>query len=132
MVEPLASFLAPDPQVQAETIRYLGYNMAAMPFLLAAMILGGAFTGAGATLYQTIISGGSSWLIRLPLAYLLGHVLLKSSTGIWMAMFISMAVQSMVMLYFYQFKEWHKFSMRNGKRNKTGSDKECAFQPSSK
>ena len=132
VVEPLAAFLAPDPLVQAETVRYLGYNMAAMPFLLAAMILGGAFTGAGATLYQTVISGGSSWLVRLPLAYLLGHVLLGSSSGIWMAMLISMVVQSLVMLYFYQFKDWHKFSMRNGKRIRPASEKECAFEPSAK
>jgi Na+-driven multidrug efflux pump len=106
--------------------------MAAMPFLLAAMILGGAFTGAGATIYQTIISGGASWLVRLPLAYLLGHILLRSSTGIWMAMLISMIVQSLIMLYFYQFKAWHRFSMRNGKRTRPAPEQECVFDTSNK
>jgi putative MATE family efflux protein len=132
VVEPLASFLAPDPQVQAETVRYLAYNMAAMPFLLAAMILGGAFTGAGATIYQTFISGGASWLVRLPLAYILGHLVLRSSTGIWMAMFISMVVQSMIMLYVYQFKAWHRFSMRSGKRIRPAPEQECIFDTSTK
>lgn len=68
--------------MQAEAVRYLAWNMAATPPLLAAMILGGAFTGAGATIYQAVIFGSAAWLVRLPLAYLLGHVVLQSANGL--------------------------------------------------
>lgn len=112
VVEPMAAFLAPDPEVQAEAIRYLGWNMAATPFLLAAMILGGAFTGAGATLYQAVIFGSAAWLVRLPLAYILGHEIYGSATGIWMAMFASVLVQCVTMLYFYHYKDWFRFTLR--------------------
>jgi putative MATE family efflux protein len=111
-IEPVASFIAPDPQVKMEAINYLKYNMAAMPFLLPAIILGGALTGAGATIYQMVVMGTSAWLVRIPLAYFLGHIYLEQATGVWLAMFLSMVFQAGLMLYFYQFKDWPKFAMR--------------------
>jgi multidrug resistance protein, MATE family len=115
-IEPIAVFIAPDPEVSLEAVNYLKYNMAAIPFLLVSMILGGALTGAGATFYQMIVMGSSAWLVRIPLAWYLGHVHMQEATGIWLAMFISMVVQAALMLYFYQMKDWTRFSMRKGRR----------------
>ena len=112
VIEPVIAFVAPDPDVQAEAIRYLAWNMAATPPMLAAMILGGAFTGAGATMYQAVIFGTAAWLVRLPLAYVLGHLVLKSANGVWMAMFASVLVQCATMLYFYHCKDWFRFTLR--------------------
>ena len=112
VIEPVTAFIAPDPQVQAEAVRYLAWNMAATPPLLAAMILGGAFTGAGATMYQAVIFGSAAWLVRLPLAYLLGHVVLQSAQGVWIAMFVSVLIQCGTMFYFYQYKDWYQFTLR--------------------
>ncbi len=116
VIDPIAAFIAPDPQVQAETVDYLMYNMAAIPFLLPAMILGGALTGAGATLYQMLVMGGAAWLVRIPLAYILGHLVIGEANGIWMAMFLSMVVQAASMIYVYQFQDWSKFAMRKKTR----------------
>ncbi|WP_028576484.1 MATE family efflux transporter [Desulfomicrobium escambiense] len=116
VVGPVTAFIAPDPEVQAEAVNYLAWNMTAQPPMLAAMILGGAFTGAGATMYQAIIFGTSAWLVRLPLAYVLGHVVLRSSDGVWMAMFASVLVQCGTMFYFYQFKDWFRFTLRKNRR----------------
>lgn len=112
VIEPVAAFIAPDAQVQAEAVRYLSWNMAATPFLVAAMILGGAFTGAGATLYQALIFGSSAWLVRLPLAYILGHLVLGRASGVWMGMFASVLIQCAAMFYVYQFKDWFRFALR--------------------
>ncbi len=116
VIEPVIAFVAPDPDVQAEAIRYLAWNMAATPPMLAAMILGGAFTGAGATMYQAVIFGTAAWLVRLPLAYVLGHLVLKSANGVWMAMFASVLVQCATMLYFYHYKDWYQFTLRKNRR----------------
>ncbi|MDO9584158.1 MAG: MATE family efflux transporter [Desulfomicrobium sp.] len=116
VIEPVIAFVAPDVEVQEEAIRYLAWNMAATPPLLAAMILGGAFTGAGATIYQAVIFGSAAWLVRLPLAYLLGHVVLQSASGVWMAMFASVLVQCGTALYYYQYKDWYKFTLRKDRR----------------
>ncbi len=112
VIEPVAGFIAPDPEVTQETINYLRYNMAAIPFLVIAMVLGGAFTGAGATLLQMLGMGASAWLIRLPLAYFLGHWVIQEATGVWMAMFFSMVIQAGIMLYLYQYRDWPGYAMR--------------------
>ncbi|WP_075352934.1 MATE family efflux transporter, partial [Desulfovibrio sp. DV] len=91
-----AAFLSPDPAVAAEAVSYLRYNVAAIPFTVAGLILIGAMTGAGATLYTMFVTGGSIWLVRLPVALYLGHSLLGRAEGVWISMFVSQAVQAMV------------------------------------
>lgn len=117
VIEPVIAFVTPDLEVQAEAIRYLAWNMAATPPLLAAMILGGAFVGAGATMYQAVIFGSAAWLVRLPLAYLLGHIVLQRAQGVWMAMFVSVLIQCATMLYFYHYRDWYRFTLRKSRRN---------------
>ncbi|WP_462323415.1 MATE family efflux transporter [Desulfoplanes sp.] len=119
-IEDIARFVAPDPAVNAVAVSYLHYNLAALPFVVVSMVLGGALSGAGATMYQMGVTGTSSWLIRLPLAWFLGHIFFKDAEGIWIAMFISMAIQSLAMLAVYQFAPWQRFAMRgNGRRKNT-------------
>ena len=88
----------------AQAVSYLKWNVLAVPFTLTSMILAGAFNGAGATLYNMLIMGGATWLLRLPLAYWLGHHALDDAEGIWIAMFVSQIGQSMILLYFFTFK----------------------------
>jgi multidrug resistance protein, MATE family len=111
-VEPIAVLLSSDPAVQFQIRDYLFYNILAIPFTVCNMILGGVMVGAGATFYNLCIFGVSAWLVRLPLAWLLGHVLWEAPTGVWVAMLVSQAVQALVMLYFFQFRPWHRFGMR--------------------
>jgi multidrug resistance protein, MATE family len=116
--EPIAAFIAPDPEVQRETVNYLRFNLVGIPFLLTAMILGGAFTGAGATLYQMMIFGSAAWLIRIPLAYGLGHHIVGTATGIWAAMLLSMVIQAALSLYVYRFLKWERYAMRGDRNNR--------------
>jgi MATE family multidrug resistance protein len=113
-----AAFLSPDPEVAAEAVSYLRYNVAAIPFTVAGLILIGAMTGAGATLYTMFVTGGSIWLVRLPLALYLGHSLLGRAEGVWISMFVSQAVQAMVCLGVYRFADWARFGMGGGKTRK--------------
>ncbi|QGY41281.1 MATE family efflux transporter [Pseudodesulfovibrio cashew] len=109
--------LTRDPAVAAQAVSYLKWNVLAIPFTLTSMILAGAFNGAGATLWNMFIMGGATWLLRLPLAYGLGHFVMKDAEGIWIAMFCSQIVQSSILLYVFTFKNWQRFAMikkRNG------------------
>ena len=107
----IAAFLAPDPQVQAECVSYLFWNILAIPFTLVSMVLAGAFNGAGATLYNLAVMGVSTWAVRLPLAWWLGHQVFAAATGVWISMLCSQGVQALAMLYFYSFRDWQRFSM---------------------
>lgn len=116
-VDRITDMLTVDPGVQAEMIRYLAYNMGAIPFTLTVMIMGGAFVGAGATLYNMAIFGGTVWLFRLPLAYALGHKVLGEATGVWMAQLASQFVQALIIVLIFRYGDWTRFAMA-GKRGK--------------
>ena len=106
-----AGLLAADPVVQAEAVSYLRYNLLAMPFMAVSMILAGAIGGAGATLYNMLAFGLSIWLVRLPVAWWLGHELWRSSSGVWMSMLVSQMAQAGLLLYIFEYKDWPRFAM---------------------
>ncbi|MFP4213250.1 MAG: MATE family efflux transporter [Desulfohalobiaceae bacterium] len=114
----LAGLLSPLPEVQAEIVNYLHFNILAIPFTATSLILGGVFIGAGATRYNMLAIGGTVWLVRLPLAFLLGHYILAQATGVWAAMLISQCVQASLMLYIFQRWDWYRFSMQARKMQK--------------
>jgi putative MATE family efflux protein len=118
-INPWVALLTRDSAVAVQAVSYLKWNMLAIPFTLTSMILAGAFNGAGATLYNMLIMGGATWALRLPLAYVLGHEVMDGAEGIWIAMFCSQIVQSSILFYFYNFKNWQRFAMikhRNGQK----------------
>jgi multidrug resistance protein, MATE family len=113
---PLAGFMASDPETAREAETFLRFSICAMPFLVVYMILGGAMAGAGATIYQLLVMSGTAWLIRIPLAWYLGHVHLQESTGIWWAMFISLVFQALLMAYLFQTRDWPAFAFGGRKK----------------
>ena len=124
IVDPVAGLLTSRLEVQQEIASYLHFNIAAIPFTATSMILGGVFLGAGATRYTMLAIGGTVWCVRLPLAFILGHLILGRATGAWAAMLISQVIQSLLMAYLFARKDWTRFSMQAMKREKktTGAD----------
>lgn len=110
--ENIAVFLAQDPATQEQIVSYLSYNLAGTPFSIASTIMGGIMTGAGATQYNLMIYGGTFWAVRLPLGYLLGHILWQNASGVFAAMVISQVIQTLLMLYVVAFRNWSRFAMR--------------------
>lgn len=127
----LARLLTPLSEVQSEIVNYLHFNILAIPFTATSLILGGVFIGAGATRYNMLAIGGTVWLIRLPLALLLGHYVLARATGVWAAMLISQCVQASLMLYIFQRKDWYRFSMQARKmlKKQPGANQHAAQFP---
>lgn len=116
--------LTRDPAVAAQAVTYLKWNMLAIPFTLTSMILAGALNGSGATMWNMFIMGGATWLLRLPLAYGLGHLFMQEAEGIWIAMLCSQIVQSSTLLYVYTFKNWQRFAMIKTRSVSNGAVKE--------
>lgn len=113
----IAGFIAPRAEVQAEAENYLVYNVLAIPFTLTTMILAGALAGAGATVYNLVGMGIGTWIVRLPLAYVLGHMVLRTATGVWISMLASQACQAAILFYIFTRKDWQRYAMsktRNG------------------
>jgi len=114
----LAEILSRQESVQAEILNYLYFNILAIPFTGTSLIIGGIFIGAGATRYNMLCVGGSVWGIRLPLAYVLGHVILSKAIGIWVAMLVSQFIQASFMFGILMYKDWTRFSMMARKLDK--------------
>lgn len=110
-IDPMARFLAPEPDVTIQAAVYLKYNIISIPFTVASMTLGGIMTGAGATIYNFWIYSSASWLVRLPVAYILGHLVLKDAEGVYIAMLVSQVFQSTTMFYIFMRRDWYRFSM---------------------
>lgn len=49
--------------------------------------------------------------VRLPLAFVSGHIIWQASEGVFMGMFISQLLQASVMLYIFQTRDWARFAM---------------------
>lgn len=120
VIYPVTAIIAPEQVILDEAVNYLYYNMLAIPFTLTSMIMAGALNGAGATLFNLFIFAITVWGCRLPLAYFLGHQVMHSPTGIWMAMLISQILQASIIFYTFSCRNWQKFSMIKRKRNNNG------------
>ena len=111
LIDPICAWLTPDPAVHAHARAYLRFNILSTPFTMTSMTLTGVMSGAGATLYGFIANGAGFWLVRLPLAYLLGHILWQTSSGVFFSMLVGQLAQSSLLLYIFERKDWPRFSM---------------------
>lgn len=106
----ITAFVSPDASVQAIAERYMVFNLIATPFTVTSMIMGGVFSGAGATVFSLLAFSVGTWLVRLPLAWYLGHVLLQSASGVFAAMLISQVVQAALCMYLFLRRNWYRFA----------------------
>jgi len=67
----------------------------------------GVINGSGHTLVTTVISLVSLWVVRVPFAYLLSH-LLVSVTGVWYAIAASFVASMLVSVTFYLSGYWKR------------------------
>lgn len=109
-VDDIAAFVSPDPAVAAVAKSYLVYNLLATPFTVTSMIMAGIFSGAGATLYSLTAFSTATWLVRLPLAWYMGHIVWEDASGIFIAMLCSQVVQAGICVYLFMRRDWYRFA----------------------
>ena len=100
-----------DPAVQAEIVAYLRFNIPSVPFTVASVVLAGVLGGAGATIYPMLAYGITIWLVRLPLAWYMGHVAWQSAEGVYLSMLVSQILQSSSLLWVVLRCNWTRFAM---------------------
>ena len=107
----ITSTVASDADVARHALTYLRFNICSTPFTMFSLILNGVMVGAGATKYNFFVNTASTWLVRLPLAYLLGHILWQNSSGVYFSMLISQMFLSSTLFYIFKCRNWTRFSM---------------------
>jgi MATE family multidrug resistance protein len=115
----VTAFVAPDPAVRAVAADYILFNLLGMPFSVTSVIMSGIFSGAGATIYSMAAFSAGTWLVRLPLAWYMGHVVWQDAAGVFAAMLVSQIVQSAVCLYCFFRRDWSGFASTAGRFNRS-------------
>jgi MATE family multidrug resistance protein len=111
----VTAFVAPDPSVRKVAADYILFNLLGMPFSVTSVIMSGIFSGAGATLYSMVAFSVGTWLVRLPLAWYMGHVVWQDAAGVFSAMLVSQIVQSAICLYCFFRRDWCGFASTAGR-----------------
>ena len=112
-ISDLAAFMSDDAMVQFYIAEYLKYNFLSTPFSIISTIFAGVMIGASAAHFNLLIFGLSFWVIRIPLAYALGHFVWGEATGVFVAMLISQVIQTALMLYVFYRVNWTKYALKH-------------------
>jgi len=102
----IMGFFTNEPEVIALGTMPLRVVGMVQPMLAASMIFTGALRGAGDTRFPMIVTGGSIWLVRLPLAYVLTLSLGWGLVGAWSAMALDFSLRGFVNFLRYRSGRW--------------------------
>ena len=106
----LSAFVSAESLAQHYTAQYLIFNLASTPFATASMVFGGVMIGARAAHFNLLIFGLCFWVVRIPLAFYLGHFVMMDASGIFLAMLLSQAVQAAAILWVFFHIDWTKYA----------------------
>ncbi|MDD4955054.1 MAG: MATE family efflux transporter [Candidatus Omnitrophica bacterium] len=102
----IAPLLSDNALVVGECVKYIYISLAFEPFMAWGIILGGGLNGAGDTKSVMLIVCGTLWLIRIPLAFILGISIGMGAIGVWWAMNASIFIQAVLMSIRYFRRKW--------------------------
>jgi Na+-driven multidrug efflux pump len=102
----IVGFFTNDPQVIELGILPLRMVGLIQPVLAATMIFAGGLRGAGDTRWPMVVTAGSIWLVRLPLAYLFAVVLDWGLLGAWSALAIDLSLRGLLNYLRFRSGRW--------------------------
>ncbi len=107
----IAILLEPNPKVVDEIVKYIYICMISEPFIALNLAMLGALNGAGDTKATMVYALINVWVLRIPLAYVLGILLGFHAIGIWCALNIGFIIQSILSTRRFMSKKWQKMVM---------------------
>ena len=107
----IAELLEPNPVVVNEIVKYIYICMIAEPFIALNLAMTGALNGAGDTKATMFYAMLNVWVLRLPLAYILGIALGFHAAGIWWALNSGFFLQSILSTRRFISKKWQKIEI---------------------
>lgn len=103
----------------AEFLRILAWSYVPFAFMFT---LGGVLRGAGDTTATMLITLGSLWFVRVPMAYYLSNATPLGVKGVWWAMVLSPIVGAILNYGYYRTGRWKRKVV-------VQSDGEAAMEP---
>ncbi len=113
---PIIRFLSVDTQMLKETGYYLMFACTALPLKAYSMIIGSIFASVGATRLSFYITSISTWVILIPLAYILTNFYDFAETGIYVSMLIAQVFIALAYFILSHQEKWLQYGMRKNKK----------------
>jgi len=105
--EPIVRLFVPgNPEVIRLGALCISIGAISEPFFALSFVLGGALRGAGDTKSPVFVAFVGVWLIRVPVTYLLAHVLGFGIAGVWMMMSVDWLVRMVLLWTIYRRGRW--------------------------
>ncbi|HEY9785329.1 MAG TPA: MATE family efflux transporter [Candidatus Obscuribacterales bacterium] len=102
----LAQVMTRDDVTIKYTASYIRWNAIAEPILAIGMILSSALQGAGDTRTPMWITYLCTWVIRLPMAWILAISIAMGPHGVWISMCVSNCLTGLLTAWRFQSKAW--------------------------
>jgi len=102
-----AIFAPSDLKVIQESSLFIRIIALTFGFIGLQMSLNGLFRGSGNTIVSMILSLFSLWVLRIPLAYILSHTLLRE-IGLWLAFPITNLIAAFIYMVWFLRGSWKK------------------------
>ncbi len=104
--EYLMSLFVTDPVVVASGAEYLRITYTGVLTVAFSTVFGAAFAGAGDTFPPMLASLIGNWVVKVPLAILLTSQLHLGPTGVWLAISLSVIVESIIIWGWFRKGKW--------------------------
>lgn len=108
---PILGLFVNDPQLVELGLWPLRLTGAGMVLDAAALVLGQALLGAGASRTVMVVTLGNQWLVVLPLTYLLGPVLGYGLLAIWSLYILQRGLASLLFALMWQRRGWARIEL---------------------
>lgn len=92
-------------RIGTEYLRIISLSLTLIAFTIA---FGGAQYGAGDTKPPMVASVISNWVLKIPVAYIIANHLHLASRGVWIAIALSVLVESIIVAVFYYRGGWKR------------------------
>jgi len=103
---PLAHMFTRDPAVVAALDPFILLLGVGLPFLVSHFTLSGALRGAGDTLTPLWAAAVGNWVFRVPLGYLLAHMLHVELFWVWSIMIVDHVTRSLWLNRAFKYGNW--------------------------
>lgn len=108
---PLALLVTNQASVVPLVVSYLRINAISEPFQALGFVMRGALQGAGETRVPAWIAFITSWVLRLPLAWVLGITLGYGAAGAWVAMSVTTILSGLLAAAWFVWGNWREIAI---------------------
>ncbi len=110
--DPIINYFTEDPKVKEQALLFLTFSCIMTPFACTTSLLDGIFAGSGATVLPCKINAFTSWVVNIPLSWLLAISLGFGAMGIYSTMLTVRLVTFALILQIFYKRKWLEYGLR--------------------